>query len=66
MQLGRRHALGIVVAAVIGVSGGYVSAQLGGGAAKPDQFKTDPEGFTRARFPPTEWRVTNTIHILPR
>jgi len=32
-------------------------AQLGGGAAKAqtDVFKTDPEGFTRARFPPAEW-----------
>src|SRR5258705_7157868 len=56
MQLARRRALGIVVAAAIAASGGYASAQLGGGGAvKPDQFKTDPEGFTRARFPPTEW-----------
>ena len=32
-------------------------AQLGGGAARPQQdlFKTDPEGFTRARYPPAEW-----------
>jgi len=56
MQLARRSALGIVVAAVVAVSGGYASAQLGGGgAAKPDLFRTDPEGFTRARFPPAEW-----------
>ena len=56
MQLARRGALGILVAAAMAVSGGYAYAQLGGGGApKPDLFKTDPEGFTRARFPPPEW-----------
>ncbi len=38
------------------LSGGYAYAQLGGGGApRQDLFKTDPEGFTRARFPPAEW-----------
>src|SRR5262245_12091345 len=37
--------------------GTYAFAQLGGVApkAQSDQFKTDPEGFTRARFPPADW-----------
>ncbi len=46
------------MAAVMAVSGGYAYAQLGGGGSAPkppDLFKTDPEGFTRARFPPPEW-----------
>jgi hypothetical protein len=56
MQLARRRVLGIVVAAAVAASGGYAYAQLGGGGApKQDLFKTDPEGFTRARFPPPEW-----------
>lgn len=38
------------------LSGGYAYAQLGGAAAKQqDLFKVDPEGYTRARFPPSEW-----------
>jgi hypothetical protein len=47
----------LFVAAALAVSGPYAYAQLWGGASKPpqDQFKTDPEGFTRARFPPAEW-----------
>ena len=37
--------------------GHYAYAQLGGGAprAPVELFKTDPEGSTRARFPPAEW-----------
>ena len=54
MHLAHRSAVGIAVAAAVAVSGGYASAQFGG-AAQPDQFRTDPEGFTRARFPPREW-----------
>jgi hypothetical protein len=41
-----RTSLVLIVAVAIAAS---VSAQ------KPDLFKTDPEGFTRARFPPAEW-----------
>ena len=52
----RRNCLVVLVAAAVAVSGHYAYAQLGGGAAKaPDLFKTDPEGFTRARFPPADW-----------
>jgi len=50
----RRSACRVVVAVAIAASAPY--AQLGGGAAKaPDLFKTDPEGFTRARFPQADW-----------
>src|SRR5262245_35719687 len=57
MRVASRGAIGIVVAAALAASGGYAYAQLGGGgAAKADQqFRTDPEGFTRARFPPPQW-----------
>jgi hypothetical protein len=53
----KRNALALLVAAAVAVSGHYAFAQFGGGAAKPPQdlFKTDPEGFTRARFPPADW-----------
>ena len=52
----RRRAFALFVAAALAASATYAYAQLGGGAAKaPDLFKTDPEGFTRARFPPAEW-----------
>jgi len=52
----RRNCLVVLVAAAFAVSGHYAYAQLGGGPAKaPDLFKTDPEGFTRARFPPADW-----------
>jgi len=52
-----RNWIGLLVAAAVAVSGHYAYAQLGGGAPKPPQdlFKTDPEGFTRARFPPADW-----------
>jgi hypothetical protein len=52
-----RNWIGLLVATAVAVSGSYAYAQLGGGAARPqqDQFKTDPEGFTRARFPPADW-----------
>jgi len=52
----RRSACRVVVAVAIAASAPYAYAQLGGGPAKaPDLFKTDPEGFTRARFPPADW-----------
>ena len=52
----RRRAFALFVAAALAASATYAYAQLGGGVAKaPDLFKTDPEGFTRARFPPAEW-----------
>jgi len=52
----RRHCIVLVVAAAVAASGHYAYAQLGGGASKQqDLFKTDPEGFTRARFPPGDW-----------
>ena len=49
-----RISLALIVAALL------CSASFGGQAAgKPaqqtDLFKTDPEGFTRARFPPADW-----------
>ena len=52
-----RNWIGLLVAAAVAVSGHYAYAQLGGGAQRPPQdlFKTDPEGFTRARFPPADW-----------
>jgi Domain of unknown function (DUF4159) len=55
--MAKRHALTLCVAAAIAASAHYAYAQLWGGApkAQTDQFKTDPEGFTRARFPPAEW-----------
>jgi hypothetical protein len=49
--------IGVVLLVV--VTGGYAYAQLQANApaqAKaPDLFKTDPEGFTRARYPPADW-----------
>ena len=53
----RRRSFALLVAAVVAASGHYAYAQLWGGASKPpqDQFKVDPEGFTRARFPPADW-----------
>jgi len=51
-----RHCIVLLVAAAVAASGHYAYAQLGGGASKQqDLFKTDPEGFTRARFPPGDW-----------
>jgi hypothetical protein len=50
-----------VIGAVVLViaTGGYAYAQLQANAAAqskpPDLFKTDPEGFTRARYPPADW-----------
>lgn len=40
----KRIAFAVLVAAAVAVS-----------AQQPDLFKTDPEGFTRARFPPADW-----------
>jgi hypothetical protein len=52
----KRHWIVLLAATAVAASGHYASAQLGGGASKPqDMFKTDPEGFTRARFPPGDW-----------
>jgi hypothetical protein len=47
----------LLLAAALAVSSGYAYAQLGAGTPKSQQdlFKTDPEGFTRARYPPAEW-----------
>ena len=52
-----RNALALCVAAAIAASGHYAYAQLGAARRRPqtDLFKTDPEGFTRARFPPADW-----------
>lgn len=49
-----RTSIALIVAALLG------SVSFGGQAAvRPaqptDLFKTDPEGFTRARFPPADW-----------
>jgi len=50
-----------VIGAVVLViaTGGYAYAQLQANAAAqskpPDLFKTYPEGFTRARYPPADW-----------
>ena len=51
-----RHLLTLCVAAAV-ASGSYAFAQLASGPAKSstDLFKSDPECFTRARFPPAEW-----------
>ena len=59
--MARRNAFALLAAAAIAASGGYASAQLAGTASKApsDLFKTDPEGFTRARFPPAEWPDRN-------
>jgi hypothetical protein len=53
----RRSAFAVVMAAAIAVSAHYAYAQLAGGTPKAqiELFKTDPEGSTRARFPPAEW-----------
>jgi hypothetical protein len=55
--MARRNALAVLAAAALAASGLSAFAQLGGGVpkAQTDLFKTDPEGFTRARFPPAEW-----------
>ena len=54
--MARPNALAVLAAAAMAASGAYASAQLGGGAPQAHtDFKTDPEGFTRARFPPAEW-----------
>ncbi len=51
-----RNRIGLIVAAAVAVWGSYASAQWGATPKPPqDQFKTDPEGFTRARFPPADW-----------
>jgi len=51
----RRVIVGTIAAALAAATSGYAFAQLKGGTPPVDQFKTDPEGFTRARFPPAEW-----------
>src|SRR5262245_64090338 len=56
--MARPNALAVLAAAAMAATGPYAFAQFGGGAApkaQTDLFKTDPEGFTRARFPPAEW-----------
>ena len=55
--MAKSNTLAVLAVAAIAVSATYASAQFGGVSPKPpqDQFKTDPEGFTRARFPPAEW-----------
>jgi uncharacterized protein DUF4159 len=55
--MARPNALAVLATAAMAAAGAYASAQLGGGAPRgqTDLFKTDPEGFTRARFPPAEW-----------
>src|SRR6476619_8825 len=55
--MARPNALAVLAAAAMAATGSYAFAQLGGGTpkAQTDLFKTDPEGFTRARFPPAEW-----------
>jgi len=58
MPFARRVAFGLIAAAALAVSGGYAYAQLAGGNGAPApkaEFRTDPEGFTRARFPPPQW-----------
>src|SRR5215813_2323319 len=48
----------MALAAAVAVSGSYAYAQLTGGtpiASDQQLFRTDPEGFTRARYPPEEW-----------
>jgi hypothetical protein len=59
--MARSNAFALLAAAAIAASSGYASAQLAGTAPKApnDLFKTDPEGFTRARFPPAEWPDRN-------
>ena len=52
-----RKGVTALVIAVVAASATYAFAQLGGSSPKPpqDQFKPDPEGSTRARFPPGDW-----------
>src|SRR5690348_11624876 len=58
----RRNAW-VVMLAALAVSAHYAYAQLSGASRKAQQangaqtelFRTDPEGFTRARYPPAEW-----------
>ena len=52
--------LGIIAVGVLVIlTGGYAYAQLQANlptqAKGSDLFKTDPEGFTRARYPPADW-----------
>jgi hypothetical protein len=53
----RRNCFALLIAAALAASASYAYAQMAGNATRPlqDQFKTDPEGFTRARFPPADW-----------
>jgi len=51
----KRNAFALFVAAAIAASGHYAYAQLGGAKPQVELFKTDPEGSTRARFPPADW-----------
>ena len=55
--MAKPNVLAVLAAAAMAASGAHAFAQLGGATpkAQADLFKTDPEGFTRARFPPTEW-----------
>jgi len=48
----------VALAAALAASGSYAFAQLTGGtpiASDQQLFRTDPEGFTRARYPPEQW-----------
>lgn len=51
--------LSLLGALLVIATGGYAYAQLQANAPAqnkpPDLFKTDPEGFTRARYPPADW-----------
>src|SRR5262245_4509624 len=55
--MARHNVFSVLAAAAMAATGSYAFAQLGGGVpkAQTDLFKTDPEGFTRARFPPADW-----------
>src|ERR1700756_3835998 len=52
--------LGVLAACLLVImTGGYAYGQLQASLPAqnkpPDLFKTDPEGFTRARYPPADW-----------
>ena len=49
-----RISLALIVAALL-CSASFGGQAAGKAAQQTDLFKTDPEGFTRARFPPADW-----------
>ena len=55
--MSRRNCFALLVAAAVAASASYAYAQfaISGSWSPQDQFKLDPEGFTRARFPPADW-----------